>query len=109
MKPKCPVQVACLSGVINLHDRQVGCTPCTMAAMFYAGVAGMRRPFFSTLAVVAFVLTGCAGTGGSVPDLTLLTATEAAAAVCGGGGGGGGGAAPHPPPAPPPPPRPAPV
>lgn len=44
----------------------------------------MRRPFFSTLAVVAFVLTGCAGTGGSVPDLTLLTATEAAAAVCGG-------------------------
>ena len=43
----------------------------------------MRHLFLSSMAG-AFVLTGCASTGGSAPDLTTLTASEAAAAVCSG-------------------------
>lgn len=44
----------------------------------------MRRfSLLSSLALAA-ALAGCASTGGPVPDLTTLTATEAAAAVCSG-------------------------
>lgn len=43
----------------------------------------MRRPALSLFAVAA-ALAGCASPRGAAPDLTTLTATEAAAAVCSG-------------------------
>lgn len=43
----------------------------------------MHQWFLSSMAIT-LVLSGCASAPGSVPDLTTLTATEAAAAVCSG-------------------------